>query len=285
VLHPRLKLAVARDAIRSTGSHLLTLRSNDVRAVFALAASLAIPTVGCSRSSPYSDAPMVTIPAGEFQMGCTDDLGGCMEGGMDLPAHAVVLSAFEMDKTEVTQAAYAKCVAAGACNRPNGKSYVPASKPTFPVAEVSWDQAAKYCAWVGKRLPTEAEWEKAARGTDARMYPWGDAPPTCAIATFEGCGDGPRPVGSTPAGASPYGALDLAGNVQEWVADLFSSSYYADGPERDPGGPVRGDSGHSVRGGGYTYDAWHLRSAVRLWDPGAPADDLGFRCARTLPGR
>jgi formylglycine-generating enzyme required for sulfatase activity len=259
-------------------------KGNEVRAVATAlaAAALAVAALGCARSGSRTAAPMVPVPAGEFEMGCTDNLGGCMEGGMDLPAHAVVLSAFEIDKTEVTQAAYAACVVAGACTRPSGRRYTPDRTPTFPVTEVSWEQAVRYCAWVGKRLPTEAEWEKTARGTDARMYPWGDAAPTCALATFEGCGDGPRPVGSTPAGASPYGALDLAGNVQEWVADFYSSTDYAAGPARDPGGPNRGNSGHSVRGGGYRYDAWHLRSAVRLWDPGAPADDLGFRCARSL---
>ena len=258
--------------------------TNDVRATTAVlvAAALAVATLGCPRSGRHTDAPVVVVPAGEFQMGCTENLGGCMVGGMDLPAHTVVLSAFEIDKTEVTQAAYAACVAAGACTRPSGKSYNPETKPTLPVTEVSWEQAARYCAWAGKRLPTEAEWEKAARGTDARLYPWGDAAPTCTLATFEGCSDGPLPVGSTPSGASPYGILDLAGNVQEWVGDYYSSSYYAAGPVHDPGGPGHGNSGHSVRGGGYAYDAWHIRSAVRLWDPGAPTDDLGFRCARTL---
>ncbi len=251
-------------------------------AVLPAATAFAVAAMGCAPGGPRADASMVTVPAGPFQMGCTDDRGGCMEGGMDLPAHTVVLSAFEIDRTEVTQAAYSACVAAGACTRPGGRSYSPGRKPALPVTGVSWEQAARYCAWAGKRLPTEAEWEKAARGTDARTYPWGDAAPTCSLATFEGCGDGPRPVGSTPAGASPYGALDLAGNVQEWVADFYSLTYYAVSPARDPTGPGSGNSGHSVRGGGFAYDAWHIRSAVRLWDPGSPAEDLGFRCAKPL---
>jgi formylglycine-generating enzyme required for sulfatase activity len=223
-------------------------------------------------------APMVKIPAGPFPMGCRESCSDAVTGA-DLPVHRVELSAFEIDRVEVSQGAYAACVRAHACAAPATR-FDPAGTPELPVAGVTWEQARDFCAWSGKRLPSEAEWEKAARGDDQRRYPWGAAPPDCTRANFEDCGVAPKPVGSLPAGASPYGVLDLAGNVEEWVNDFYSSGYYPVSPARDPQGPASTGSGHSVRGGSYRYDAWHLGATVRFWDPGAPADDLGFRCAR-----
>jgi formylglycine-generating enzyme required for sulfatase activity len=222
-------------------------------------------------------APMVKVSAGAFEMGCREQ---CSDSGNDRPAHRVELSAFEIDRTEVTQAAYASCVAAKACTTPTG-NFEPIARAEFPVTNVSWAQAAAYCAWGKKRLPTEAEWERAARGTDGRRYPWGSDAPTCARGNFAPCGGKVARVGSAPAGASVEGVLDLAGNVEEWVNDFHAVAYYASSPARDPRGPEQDHgSGHAVRGGSYLYDAWHIGASVRMTDPGAPADDLGFRCAR-----
>jgi formylglycine-generating enzyme required for sulfatase activity len=193
--------------------------------------------------------------------------------------HTVQLSAFELDRTEVTQGAYAACVTAKICSPPKA-NFDPTQKARIPVTNVSWEQARGYCAWAGKRLPTEAEWEKAARGPQQRKFPWGEEMPDCTRSNFEQCGGQLRPVGMLPNGASPYGALDMAGNVEEWVQDWFSVSYYGRSPTKDPRGPEADTgSGHAVRGGSFRYDWWHIQTSVRFWDPGQPADDLGFRCA------
>jgi formylglycine-generating enzyme required for sulfatase activity len=221
---------------------------------------------------------MVIVPEGSFTMGCTEGAGHCMTGDLDVPPHPVWLSTFRIDRTEVTQSAYQRCVAAGACVTP-GNGFAPEHDGALPVTNVSWDAALQYCLWAGKRLPTEAEWEKAARGTDERRYPWGDERPRCELANFEACGGKLRNAGSLPAGASPYGALDLTGNAEEWVNDWFDSSYYATAPGRDPHGPGARTE-HVVRGGSYGDDWWHSGVTVRMWDRGEPAPQRGFRCAR-----
>ena len=221
---------------------------------------------------------MVLVPEGNFVMGCTEGPGLCMTGKLDVPAHTVWISSFEIDRTEVTEAAYQACVAAAACIAPSA-GFSPDHDGALPATNVDWDSARRYCAWAGKRLPTEAEWERAARGADERAYPWGDAPPTCELANFALCGGALRPAGASPAGASPYGALDMAGNAEEWVNDWFDSSYYATAPPRDPPGP-QPRTEHVVRGGSLRDDAWHIRLTVRMWDRGAPAPERGFRCAR-----
>lgn len=241
---------------------------------------------------------MVWVPPGPFLMGCTQASDpDCVDMGplAASPLQEVTLSGFQIDRTEVTQAEYAACMDAGECTAHGTGSvgceflYVfdPATTPDLPMQCVSWEQAAAYCAWVGKRLPTEAQWEKAARGTDGRRYPWGDAPPDCTRTVFwedvngeSGCGaGGPQPVGSRPAGASPYGALDMAGNVDEWTADWIAP--YPEPMPPDYAGPADGPS-KVVRGGLYLEQDLpdmrvHRRSVFGRQDSDVTT---GFRCAR-----
>jgi len=196
------------------------------------------------------------------------------------PVHTVYLDAFYIDKYEVTNAQYRKCVEAGACDTPEGTTYYDnADYAQHPAVFVSWNDADAYCQWAGKRLPTEAEWEKAARGTDGRTYPWGEGI-DCDHAQYLECGMRTVPVGSKPKGASPYGALDMAGNVCEWVADWYDSGYYASSPETNPEGPASGRS-RVIRGGSWDCNEAFVLAANRDgYSPVDALDYLGFRCAR-----
>jgi formylglycine-generating enzyme required for sulfatase activity len=248
------------------------------RVPLAIAALALIGADSSSRVPPE----MVLVPAGAFVMGGGDEAD-------EQPAHRVQLAAFLIDRDEVTGDDYQRCASAGACAAlPSGDAGVP---PRVPVTGVSWLDATAYCRWARKRLPTEAEWEHAARGSDGRVYPWG-ARPDCAMANFgnfEGEGRCPRnpgrpvAVGSFP-GNSPYGARDLAGNVWEWVADRYDAHYYRHSPTANPRGPARGEA-RVVRGGACCSMFGLPRSANRLAFPPDYRDaDLGFRCARDAGG-
>lgn len=230
-------------------------------------------------------APMVLVPAGEFSMG--SDKGDEDE----FPVHHVVLNAFYIDKFEVTNGRFAKFVEAIQSEPPWGfaDKDTPVVHADRPVRWVSWMDAMGYCLWAGKRLPTEAEWEKAARGTDGRIYPWGNDLPTPVHAVYglkEGGEETISIIGDRDKGQSPYGAYDLAGNLYEWVMDWYGEGYYLNfsgSPAINPRGPGEGTA-KVQRGGSYINSPYRLRSSFRTkGDPNEQDPNVGFRCAQDVP--
>lgn len=249
--------------------------------------------ITCDKDAPSG---MVCIPGGPFWRG--NDTGKPDEK----PRQRVVVSPFYMDTYEVDNQQYFKCVEAGHCDPPI-KYYPMFAKPKQPVVAVSWYEANDYCKFAGKRLPTEAEWEKAARGPDGEVFPWGNEPPTCKLANYEeplgakGCGSGITSlVGSRP--AYRYGLYDMAGNSWEWVDDWKSDCYQGckqecgaecQGP--DPHGPCGGGAkhcpGHSeklLKGGSWYFTGDRMRGAERRGVPPSNRGPhrLGFRCAKSV---
>jgi len=253
---------------------------------------------GDTRTSSADGMPEVFIPEGTFRMGGMD----AKTQKDERPDHNVTLKAYWIDKLEVTNGMYSICVKASACEPPQYlKSQAQASyfgNPDFndyPVVYVTWAQADNYCKWAGRRLPTEAEWERAARGDDYRTYPWGDQPPDSSRGNFNYFSGDTTRVGNYPAGASPYGVLDMAGNVAEWVHDYFDGNYYGQGANVNPTGPsARTQYFNRVVRGGSFQDAFvdvrlANRASVRgsnlnASDPysadylGDVSPKIGFRC-------
>ena len=232
---------------------------------------------------------MVAVPAGSFMMGCNAALDADCAAD-ELPYHEVTLDAYAIDRTEVTTADYTACIDDGGCPAPSFASpfctYGDPSLDDHPMNCVDYFDASAYCSWAGKRLPTEAEWEKAARGTEGDIYPWGNSAPSCLLCVYAGCAtSGPQPVGSKPGGASPYGALDMSGNLWEWTDDWYSASYYVTSPAENPTGPAFG-SRKVLRGAASNYFGAAMRASFRGNDFEAPSPDdthdgIGFRCAST----
>ena len=243
-----------------------------------------------------SPTAMITIPAGKFTMGSN------RFSGDERPLRVVWLDEFKIDEYEVTVAQYRTCVEVDLCDEPYSGSdayklsfegiftnWKKVDREHHPVNAVSWEQARQYCDWAGKRLPTEAEWEKAARGTDGRVYPWGDAEGSCELIVMDDGGDGcgwesTWPVGAKSQGRSPYGVADMSGNVWEWTDDWYDRTYYAEGPARNPHNTDPGIGKKVLRGGSLADQNPHIhRAANRLaYDPLQRFDyTIGFRCARS----
>jgi len=223
---------------------------------------------------------LVYVPAGDFTMGS--------ESGFDneKPTHLISLDAFWIDQTEVTVRMYALCEEAGMCKEPGSKEssthdnyYGNPEFEDYPVINVDWNMAKTYCEWAGRRLPTEAEWEKAARGEDSLLYPWGDDEPNNSLLNYNRDVGDMTAVGSYPDGASPYGALDMAGNAWEWVTDWYSRTYYASSPDSNPPGSASGQT-RVLRGGAWLSNVTLVRSSNRNDEPPDSAClSCSFRCA------
>jgi formylglycine-generating enzyme required for sulfatase activity len=238
------------------------------------------PTLGIGSTITGKDGmTLLYVPGSEFIMGSNN-------GSEDeRPVHTLYLDAFWIDQTEVTNKMYVSCVDAGVCKESTDTSapahssyYGDAEYDNYPVINVDWNMAKTYCEWMDRRLPTEAEWEKAARGTDQRAYPWGnDAPNNNLLNYYLTMQGGTTEVGRYPNGASPYGALDMAGNVWEWISSLFKPYPYsaADGRE-----DLSASGARALRGGAWSLNGTNVRSANRDGNSPSYTEHLiGFRCA------
>lgn len=252
--------------------------------LFLLSMVLAQPSWGLHLEKKWDYSPMVKIPAGPFLRGSLPGSGRVDE----FPQTKIHLDEFLIDKYEVTNHQYTEFLVATGHREPlNVHGEVPLSQEEgidhLPVVQVTWNDAEDYCLWIGKRLPTEAEWEKAARGNDGRIYPWGNSAPTKDLANYDREWDDANAlnlIGTLPAGASPYGVQNMAGNVREWVQDWYAEDYYKESPDRNPPGPGSGLL-KVVRGG-----SWHsLEADIRTASRGKggfalKTHGVGFRCAK-----
>jgi formylglycine-generating enzyme len=249
------------------------------------------PVVAAAAASNELDpVSMVTIPAGEFLMGNPEGMGRVDEW----PQRSVYLDAFAIDQVEVTNERYMVFIGTtGHRNPPNpyGTGPLLSAKglEQLPVVQTTWYDAKAYCAWAKKRLPTEAEWEKAARGTDGRLFPWGNEPATSKRANFDREWEDEKtlnPVGSLPDGDSPYGVKDMAGNAREWVSDWYDANYYQHAPDRSPLGPDKKGVVRSIRGGSWHSPMADVTTSARGRGGFAlQTHGTGFRCARGLEGK
>jgi len=256
--------------------------------------------IGSTLLSDKDNMTLLYVPAGKFIMGdkAEDALAECQKFRSDCqladfqdeaPPHEVDLDAFWFDQTEVTNKMYTLCVQARTCTPPSRSDsnthpsyYGNVEYDNFPVIYVDWKKANTYCEWAGRHLPTEAQWEKAARGNDGRVYPWGDYLPTKDVANFQGLFGDTTPVKQFEDGKSFYGAYDMAGNVYEWVADWYDPNYYQNSPSTNPTGSQLGEL-RVYRGGSWYNYADIIRSAIRGGDsPFTSQYNLGFRCAMSV---
>ncbi|OQY18474.1 MAG: hypothetical protein B6I35_13020 [Anaerolineaceae bacterium 4572_32.2] len=259
------------------------------------------PTPRVTPTSPPLPSAMVLVPAGNFIQGSLDsEIDAAIQmcsnayGGQcphprewftdETPRRTVYLDAFYIDRWEVTNKQFAAFTSATAYQTDAEKkgeaqtwrTFNTTGRENYPAVWMSWNDADAYCTWAGKRLPSEAEWEKAARGDDARIWPWGSNWESGRANT----GGSAVAVGSYSTGASPYGVMDMAGNVWEWVADWHDPNWYSNSPLRNPGGPLLGVS-RVLRGGGFNNPPWEMRAAHRhSGGQDGYAPDHGFRCAR-----
>jgi len=227
---------------------------------------------------------LVFVPAGEFTMG--SDTSGELN---EQPAHQVELDAFWIDQTEITNKMYALCVKDGVCSIPAALSssthsayYGNPDFGNYPVIRVDWNMAKTYCEWAGRDLPTEAQWEKAARGEESLTYPWGDESPNSRLLNNNSIFEDTTIVGKFLGGKSVYKVYDMAGNVREWVKDWYGENYYKSLPTivLNPVGPDSGDS-RVLKGGSWNYNDENVRSAIRSKaHPSDPYDNVGFRCLK-----
>jgi hypothetical protein len=227
---------------------------------------------------PYIDGGnLVAVPAGEFTMGGK---------GTDNPEHPVTISDYWVYSTKVTNQQYALCVSLGICTSPDpddNPGYSDHQRANNPVTGVTYDQAATYCGFVHGRLPTEAEWEKAARDPQGGNYPWGDTTPTCELANFDNCANGMTSVINYSNVGSYYGTLDMAGNAFEWTADWYDANYYQNSPAENPLGPGSGTV-RVVRSSGYDSKPEQVAITNRnSEDPQNHRANLGFRCVVDQP--
>ena len=254
----------------------------------AVAAKSPAPSLPPTMTNPTDSADMILTPAGEFLMGSPAGTGNFGEH----PQHKVYLDAFYIYKYQVTNRQFARFVKeTGFKAEGDWMRYAESGRETHPVVNVTWHDASAYCRWAGGRLPTEAQWEKAARGTDGREYPWGNTwdrnrcnwnkgPEVSGMADIYS-GRGTAPVGSFPSGVSPYGVHDMAGNVWEWCSDWYDGNYYKTSPSRNPEGPGHGGA-RVIRGGCFGNDSSGMRSALRFYgDPSYRLSYFGFRLVRT----
>jgi len=261
-------------------------------AALAAPASQTHPSAGqlAPESTGQDGAPLILVPAGAFPMGVPP---GDRDGGRDeYPRHEVYLDAFYIDKYEVTNGRYLEFVRTTGHRAPQHPkdatrnlwkgNTMPESVADRPVVNVDWQDASAYCTWAGRRLPTEAEWEKAARGSDDRRFPWGNVEPTDKHLNYKQRWIGEKtlmPVGSYEAGKSPFGAYDMAGNVWEWVNDWYDPLYYEKSPPRNPKGPETG-SHKVIRSSGWQVETPMVRIFTRVKsDPLMRNESTGFRCA------
>ncbi|PRQ01228.1 formylglycine-generating enzyme family protein [Enhygromyxa salina] len=226
----------------------------------------------------------ILIPGGEVWRGCLMDDKDC--DANENPGGMINVSAFFIDEHEATVAEYRRCVDAGVCEETADDpdcNLSRSDRKDHPVNCLSWNHATSFCEWRGLRLPTEAEWERAARGDQLQLYPWGDDPPTCELARVDTCGNSTAPVGSVREGDSPFGIADMTGNVSEWVSDFYAADYYSESVgEDDPQGPASG-SEHGVKGSAFTVPPGFPAQRISKRNSASPDSTVriyGVRCAR-----